>query len=177
MAASVDIAETNGPSGSSVETLDIANVNFGSDDDAELVPASHPITAQADGHSYEKWLRFHVSDMGGATQIDNLKVWLSALGGGWKTGEGMSTCCREASYSSKSYPGAGPVETDSPDATEAMPESEPTGPNLGIGGSLGGNLSSAPSYSDWGVFQLDVTAATPAGSVNTKTLTYQYDEQ
>jgi len=176
MAASVDIAETNGPSASSVETLDISNLNFGSGDVVELTPSSYPITAKADGHAYEKWTRYHVSDMGGSTQLDNLKIWLSSLGGGWKTGEGMSTNMRESGYSAATYPTGGPIETDSTVADQVMPETEPTGPNMGIGGSLGGQITSAPSYSDWMVLQLDVTASTPAGSVNTKVLTFQWDE-
>jgi hypothetical protein len=177
VAATVVVAETNGPAAGSTETVDPANINMGSDDSAELVPATYPITAQADGHAYEKWLRIYVSDIGTSSIIDNLKVWLSALGGGWKTGEGMSTCLRESSYSSKSYPTAGPVETNSPDADQVMPESEPSGANLGIGGALGGQITSSPAYSDWCVLQLDVSNLTPAGSVNQKTLTFQYDEQ
>jgi len=175
MAATIDIAETNGPAATSVETLDISNINFGSDDSAELIPATYPITAEADGHAYEKWERLHVSAMGGSSQIDNLKIWLSGLGGGWKTGEGMSTNCREGGYSAESYPAGGPVETDSAVADQAMPETEPTGPNMGIGGSLGGQLSGI-GYSDWMIFQIDVTEGTPAGSVNTKTFTIQWDE-
>ena len=176
MGATVELAETNGPSASSVETVDIANVNFGSDDSAEIVPATHPITAKTDGHAFEKWLRLYVSDMGTSSQLDNLKIWLSNLGGGWKTGEGLSTSMRTSGYAAKSYPTAGPVETNSPDADQVMPESEPSGPNLGISGSLSGQITSAPNYSDWCVLQLDVTASTPAGSVNQKTITFQYDE-
>lgn len=177
MAATVVVAETNGPQASSTETIDPSNINMGSNDSAELVPATYPVTAQADGHAFEKWLRMYVSNMGGSAIVDNLKVWLSALGGGWKTGEGMSTCLRESSYASKTYPTAGPVETNSPDADQVMPVTEPSGPNLGIGGSLGGQIVAAPNYSDWCVLQLDVSNLTPAGSVNQKTLTFQYDEQ
>lgn len=176
MAATVVIAETNGPSGSATETVDIANINFGSDDSTELTPATYPITAQADGHSYEKWLRFYVSDLGGSTQVDNLKVWVSNLGGGWATGEGVSCNLRTTSYVQASYPAGGPIETDSAVATEAIPESEPAGPNLGIGGSLAGAITAVPAYSDFAVLQLDVTELTPAGSVNTKTFTFQWDE-
>lgn len=176
MAAIVVLAETNGPAASSSETLDISNVNLGSTDAAELTPSSYPITAQADGHSYEKWLRLYVSDLGVSTQVDNIKVWLSNLGGGWKTGEGMSTSLRESGYSAESYPTAGPVQTDSPDADQVMPETEPSGANAGIGGALAGQITSAPAYSDWMVFQLDVTASTPAGAVNQKTFTFQWDE-
>lgn len=177
MAASVVIAERNGPDASATEALDPANLNMGSTDAAELVPASNPITAQADGHAFEKWLRWYVSDMGGSTIIDNLKVWLSNLGGGFKTGEGMSTNARTTGYTAASYPTAGPVETNSPDATQATPETEPAGANIGISGSLAGQITAAPSYSDYLVLQLDVTASTPAGSLNQKTLTFQYDEQ
>ncbi|MCK5616536.1 hypothetical protein KAR91_82500, partial [Candidatus Pacearchaeota archaeon] len=109
--------------------------------------------------------------------IDNLKVWLSSLGGGWKAGEGMSTNMRTTGYSAATYLTAGPIETDSADADQVMPESEPSGPNLGIAGGLGGQITAVPSYSDWAVLQLDVTNLTPAGSVNQKTLTFQWDEQ
>ena len=176
MAASVVVAERNG-SGLGVETIDPANLNMGSDDSKELVPATHPITAQADGHAFEKWLRFYVSSLGGSTIVDNLKVWLSNLGGGYKTGEGMSTNARESSYASASYPAGGPIETDSADAAQVMPVAEPAGANLGITVSLSGQITSDPAYSDYLVLQLDVTAATPAGSLNQKTITHQYDEQ
>lgn len=177
MAATVVVAETNGASGSSVETLDPSNLNMGSVDTAELDPSSYPIVAQADGHAFEKWLRLYVSDLGGSTVVDNLKVWLSNLGGGWATGEGMSANLVESGYSAASYPAGGPVDTDSVDATEPMPEAEPAGPNVGIGGSLAGTITVVPEYSDWIVLQLDVSALTPAGSLNQKTITFQYDEQ
>ena len=177
MAATVVVTETNGPNATSVQTVDPSSINMGSDDSAELVPATYPVTAQVDGHAFEKWLRLYVSTMGGASIVDNLKIWLSNLGGGWKTGEGMSTSLRESGYVSPTYLTAGPIDTDSADAGQAMPEAEPSGPNLGIGGSLGGQITAAPAYSDWAVLQLDVSNLTPAGSVNQKTLTFQYDEQ
>jgi len=177
MAATVVVAERNGPLASSTETIDVSNVNLGSVDQAALNPTSAPITAQTDGHSYEKWLRLYVNLLGGSTRVDNLKVWLSNLGGGWKAGEGMSTNLRTTGYAASSYPSGGPVQTDSTYATQAMPESEPLGANLGIGGSLSGGITAVPAYSDYIVLQLDVSAATPAGAVNTKTLTFQWDEQ
>ena len=177
MAATVVLSETNGPSAGQVESTDISNVNMGSNGSAELVPATYPVTAQADGHAFEKWLRFYVTAMGGSSQIDNLKVWLSNLGGGWKTDEGWSTTLRESGYVQATYNTGGPVETNSADAGQAMPESEPSGANHGIGGSLAGNISSAPTYSDYMVIQLDVSASTPAGAANTKTITCQWDEQ
>ena len=176
MAATVVVAETNGPQASSVETVDPNNINFGSNDSAELTPATYPITAQADGHAFEKWLRFYVSDMGGSSIVDNLKVWLSGLGGGFKTGEGISTNLRTTGYTQASYPTGGPVATDSSVATQVMPQTEPAGANLGISGSLAGQVTASPAYSDWGVLQLDVSNLTPAGALNQKTFTFQYDE-
>lgn len=177
MSAIVTIAETNGPDATSTEDPDVDNVNFGSDDSPALVPADYPITAQVDGHSFEKWLRLYVTDFGGNSQIDNVKVWLSDLGGGWLTDEGMSCNLRTSGYVQASYPVAGPVEIDSPDADLAMPETEPSGANVGIEGTLGGTISTVPSYTDFFVLQLDVSASTPAGLMNTKTLTFQWDEQ
>jgi hypothetical protein len=177
MAATVVVAERNGPLASSTETIDVTNVNFGSADQAALNPTSAPITAQANGHSYEKWLRLYVNALGGSTLIDNVKIWLSNLGGGWKTGEGMSCNMRTSGYSSTAYQTGGPVQTDSSFATQVMPTSEPGGANLGIAGSLSGSISAVPAYTDYAVIQLDVSAATPAGAVNTKTITFQWDEQ
>lgn len=177
MAATVVVAETNGPSGSTLETLDPNNLNMGSNDSAELDPATYPITAQADGHSFEKWVRLYVSDMGTSSIVDNLKIWLSDIGAAWKTGEGMSANLRESGYVQASYPAGGPVEVDSTVADQTMPETEPSGPNIGIAGSLGGQITTTPAYSDWAVLQLDVSELTPAGSVNQKTITMQWDEQ
>jgi len=177
MGATVVIVEENGPAATKVQTVDPSNINMGSNDSAEIVPATYPITAMTDGHAFEKWLLIYVSDMGGSSIVDNIKIWLSALGGGYLTGEGMSTNLRESAYASKTYPTAGPVGTDSPDADQVMPIAEPSGPNLGIGASLAGQITAAPAYSDYAVLQLDVSNLTPAGSVNQKTLTFQWDEQ
>ena len=177
MAATVVVAERNGPLASSTETIDVGNVNMGSVDQAALSPSAAPITAQTDGHSYEKWIRLYVNSLGGSSIVDNLKVWLSNLGGGWKTGEGMSCNLKTSAYTAASYAVGGPVATDSTVADQAVPESEPGSANIGIGGSLSGDISSVPSYSDYIVLQLDVSAATPAGAVNTKTITFQWDEQ
>ena len=176
MSATVDISETNGTFAASVETVDISNLNFGSDDSAELTPATYPITAQADGHAFEKWIRYRVSALGGSSQIDNLKIWKSS--GVYKTEEGVSTNARLSGYSAATYPNPGPpVETDSGIATQVMPVAEPAGPNIGIGGSLSGIITTVTNYSDWLVLQLDVTENTPAGALNTKVFTFQYDEQ
>jgi len=174
MPATVQIAETNGVA-PGTDTIGVNNLNFGNSDAANLDPAANPITAQTDGHSFEKWIRVYVSNLGGSSQIDNLKVWVSDLGGGYATGEGISTNLREAGYSQASY--ADPVETDSAVADQTMPTTEPTGANLGIDGSLTNAITTAPKFSDYAVLQMDVTDLTPAGPVNQKTITFQWDEQ
>jgi hypothetical protein len=172
--ATVVFSETNGVLASAVTTNDIANINFGSADVAELTPATYPIVAQADGHSYEKWLRLQLTNLGVASIVDNFKMWLSA--GSYVTGEGISCNLVTSGYSQASYPSGGPVDSDSSEATQAMPTSEPASANIGVGGSLTGQLT-ATGYTDYIVLQLDVTASTPSGSVNQKTITIQWDEQ
>jgi hypothetical protein len=54
-----------------------------------------------------------------------------------------------------------------------MPTSEPTGANLGIGGSLTGNLEAA-GESDYLVHQIQTDLADTAGSTSTQN--WQYDE-
>jgi hypothetical protein len=176
MAAIVQIAERNGVS-SGTETPNVSNLNMGNADSPNLDPAVYPVTAMVDGHSYEKWVRVNVTDLGGSTRIDNLRAWLSALGGGWKTGEGMSCNLRTAGWVNSSYPAGGPIQTNSTIADQVMPEAMPGGSNLGIAGLLAGGITAAPGYSDYAVLQLDVSNLTPAGNVNQKTITFQYDEQ
>ena len=92
MAATVTIDESNGAS--EAQEVDIANSNMGNVDDAELDPVAYPITPGE--NSYEKWQRFHVSDMKGSSEISNLKVWRTgALGGAaWKVkAQGAQSQC------------------------------------------------------------------------------------
>ena len=183
MAATVQLHESNGVSTTAnpngTISIDPANLNMGAIDASALSPTSHPIVAKADGHSFEKWLRLQVSDLGGSTIIDNLKVWLSSpTTAPYATGEGLSTNAQTGTgYSAATYPTAGPVETNSTVATQAIPTAEPSGANLGVGGSLTGKITATGAFSDFLVLQLDVTASTPAGALKQKTITFQYDEQ
>lgn len=174
MSANVVLEERNGAD-PGIPSLSPVTLNMGSSDESDLTPSAAPITAQSDGHAYEKYVRILVSDLGGSTVIDNTKVWLSSIGSGWATGEGMSTNLTTTGYSAVSYDD--PVDTDSSVAVNVMLEAEPAGSNLGIGGSLAGQIIAAPNYSDYIVLQLDVSELTPAGSVQQKTITFQYDEQ
>lgn len=165
MAATVEIDEANGAG----ETLthNITNSNMGSTDAVNLVAATYPVTPG--NNTYEKYQKIHVTNMGGSSKINNLKVWrTSALGGSavHVTNARTSGYAGAASY-------ATPVATDSSVATQAMPTSEPVSANLGIGGSLSGELTGTGS-SDYLVHQIQTDAGDVAGS--TSTMHYQYDE-
>lgn len=165
MPATVEIDEANGAG----ETLthNISNSNMGNTDAVNLVAATYPITPGE--NSYEKFQKIHVTAMGGSSKIDNLKVWrVTALGGAAV----HLTNARTSAYGgAATY--AQPVKTGSSLATQTMPTSEPATANLGIGGSLTGNLTGTGS-SDYLVHQIQTNAADTVGA--TCTMHYQYDE-
>lgn len=167
MPATVEIDEANGAG----ETLthNITNTNMGSTDAVNLDASANPITPG--NRSFIKYQRFHVTAMGGSSQIDNLKVWRTgSLGtGGTHT---HVTNARESSYGGAlSY--ATPVATAVTGVDQTMPTSEPSGANLGISGSLSGSLTAAGN-SDYLGHQITTDASATAGS--TSTMNYQYDE-
>jgi len=164
-AATVQIDEYN--TVSETKTANITNTNMGSTDAANLNATTYPITAG--NNSYEKWQKIEVTAMGGSSAIDNLKIWRTGALGGSAT---HKTNARESSYGgAASF--ATPTASASSVATQTMPTSEPSGANLGIGGSLSGQLTST-GYSDYLVHQIQTDSGDTAGS--TSTMNYQYDE-
>jgi len=165
MAATIRINEYNGAG--EVETVNIGDTDMGSVDQANLDPIANPIVPG--DNSFEKWQKLEVVAMGGSSKIHNLKVWRTgALGGS----AAHKTNAREASYGgAETY--AEPTDDPSTVATQNIPTSEPSGANLGIGGSLAGELT-AVGYSDYLVHQIQTDAGDVAGS--TSTLNCQYDE-
>lgn len=168
MAATVEICESNGAG----ETIshNIANLNYGSADAKELVAASYPITQGA--NSFEKWVRFHVTAMGGVSAVDNLRI--------WRTGSLGANVTHKCNLRTTSYDGAQtyaqPSATDRSatyDYAQAMPTSEPATANLGIGGSLTGQLVDV-GYSDYFVSQIQTTASATAGA--STTISFEHDE-
>lgn len=165
MSATVQINESNGAAED--VTANISNSNMGSSDEANLVANDNPILPGE--NSYEKWQKIAVTAMGGSSKILNLKVWRTTALGGSAV---HKTNARTSAYAgAQSY--AQPVASDSAIATQAMPTSEPSGPNLGIGGSLSGALT-APGSSDYLVHQIQTDSGDTAGA--TTTIHYQYDE-
>jgi hypothetical protein len=167
MAATVEIDEQNGASGSPTLTHSITNTNMGSVDAINLDPVANPVTPGQ--NTFEKWQKVHVTAMGGSSKIDNLKVWRTSALGGAAT---HLTNARTASYGgAATY--ATPTASTSSVATQTMPTAVPGSANLGIAGSLSGNLTATGS-SDFLVHQIQTNAADVAGS--TSTMNYQYDE-
>lgn len=167
MAATVEIDETNGSSGSETVTHGITNSNFGSVDSPNLDPVANPI--QPGNNSFEKWQQFHVTSMGGSSEIKNLKVWADSGASGSDTQAANVTTSSYTATTSYSTP----TDSSSTVATNTLPTSEPGSANLGIGGSLSGALTSSGT-SDYLVMQLQVDAATTSGT--SFNINYQYDE-
>ncbi len=150
------------------ETPNVTNCNFGSNDSAQVVPATYPITVGE--NSFEKYWKMTYT--GSFNSVDNLKVW--KFSGAYVTGEGIDTNARETSYAgAETY--VQPTQTTSTKATQVLPVTEPSGPNLGIAGTLGGSLS-APGDSDYLIMQLQSTVGTPVGDGNQKVFRFQWDE-
>lgn len=165
MAATVQINEYNGAG--ETETANITNTNMGSTDAANLNAVTYPVSPG--DNTYEKWQKIDVTNLGGSSKIDNLKIWRTgALGG---------SAVHKTNARTTDYGGAEtfaqPVDTDSTVATQDMPTSEPATANLGIGGSLSGSLTAVGS-SDYLVHQIQTDAGDVAGS--STTMNYQYDE-
>jgi hypothetical protein len=165
MAATVSVAETNG-AGATV-TAAITNTNMGNTDAVNLDPVAYPVTPGE--RTYAKYQRLNVTNLGGSSAIQNLKIWRTSALGGSAT---HVTNARTSAYAgAASY--AEPVKTAISGSDQAMPTSAPATANLGIGGALNGTLT-ATGYSDYLIHQIITDAGDTAGS--TSTMNYQYDE-
>lgn len=166
MAATVEIDERNGASTGTL-SHNITNTNMGNTDAINLDPVAFPVTPG--NNTYEKYQQIHVTAMGGSSQIDTLKVWRTGSLGGAAV---HLTNARTSAYAgAATY--AQPVTSVSSVATQTMPTSTPGGANLGIGGSLSGNLQATGS-SDYVVHQVQTNASDTSGSTSTEN--FQYNE-
>lgn len=175
MAATVEICESNG-AGETV-THNVGDFDMGSVDQANLDPTANPITAG--NNSFEKWLRLHVTNMGGSNAIDNLQVWLQS--GTIDTEADLKANTRTATqtgYSEATYPGS-PVATASGEAVYDIDEADPTEANLGIEGSLSNQITDALNIADcdYLVLQYQTASGHPPGNISQLTIRWEYDEQ
>jgi len=165
MAATIEILEANGVG--ETQTANITNSNMGSVDGANLIAVDNPVIPGE--NTFEKYQKISVTNMGGSSQIDNLKIWRDGALGGTAV---HVTNAREATYGgAEAY--VQPIVIASTKATQTMPATAPTGPNLGIGGLLAGALT-AVGVSDYLVHQIQTNVLDTAGS--TSSINYQYDE-
>lgn len=146
-----------------VETIPVANLNFGSNDSAELNTTTYPIT-RGDA-SFEKYIRCLFTGIW--TEISNMKFWKSV--GAYVTGEAIKAAANVV-YATPSA---------TPNADSDIPIIE--GSALAIQSAEGAAIieygaSGVSGYTGYIRLQLRTTAATPAGAVNSKTLTFMYDE-
>jgi hypothetical protein len=165
MAATVRVNEYN--TGSETATNGITNSNYGSVDSANLNPNTNPVGVGT--NSFEKWQKLEVTAMGGASSIQNIRVWRD---GALTGSDSLKTNARTSSYGgAETF--ATPTDADSTVATQEMPSSLPSSANLGIAGSLAGQLTSA-GYSDYLVHQLQLDPATIEGA--SVTINWRYTE-
>ena len=161
MAAIHQFSESNGAG--EVETIPVANLNFGSNDSAEINTTTYPIT-RGDA-SFEKYLRALFTGI--FTEISNMKFWKSA--GTLVTGETIKAAANVAYAQPSATPNA---DSDVPvtEGTALSMQSAEGAATIVYG------ASGVSGYTKYLRLQLQTTGSTPAGAVNQKTFTMQYDE-
>jgi hypothetical protein len=171
MAATVSVSETN--SSDATITASVTSLNFGSTDQTNLTAATYPITAGT--RSYEKWVRFNVTAMGGSTYVNNFKVWMSSS---MAAGCEIRTNATSTTTTALVFPTSSGPSNISRESTYyynvALTTAIPTAPNVNIGG-VGSSSLAAAGYSDYVVFQL-AASSVAAIAGQTLTLSFQYDE-
>jgi len=169
MAATVEIDEKNGAQGSEVTTHGITNSNYGVTDAVNLNPATYPITPG--NNSYQKWQQWHVTAMGGSAAVKNLKYFATAPAA--NTSHLFNGHTVQGTYDGSKKTAYETPDQTSTDCPNAVPTSAPGSANLGIGGSLTGEIV-APGSSDHAVSIITTTGSAVAGT--TLTVTFRYDE-
>lgn len=173
MAATVVMAESYSDA-PGTEQATLTSVNMGSTSAANMVAANYPITAGT--NSYEKWLRFKVTDISTSSAIKNFKIWSSAV---LSTGATLYTSATpDIGLYVNPSPYTTPIATASAHvATKTMPNSAPTIQNVGYNGNIAtGNagITATGLYSDYIVMQIKTSGDAVAGT--TVTMNFQYDE-
>lgn len=178
MAVTVTWVEYNGSAlGAGIGTRLASNLNFGSVDNVNVVPASSPIAAGS--NSYAKYWKAQWS--GSFTSIFNAKLYKSA--GTYLTGEALKF---SGSYAKAGSPSQTALPNVGAKAVPAIPITLPSNnvclPNTTTGYLWRQSYASSPGYasgarSSMMAFQLQTTAAIAAGAVNQKTISLTYDRQ
>lgn len=166
MPAGVLISESN--TGGETPTDALTNINYGSDDSANIVIATYPVNRG--DYSFEKYNRLKLSNLSGSTQIDTFKVWLS----GTEDSGIIHLTSLTGSIEDTVY--AAPVNTVSSKAINPVEIEVPSLPNLGKSGA-NTPLTSNGQYSDYNCSQAETQGGASPGDQTTLNWYYQYDEQ
>jgi hypothetical protein len=168
MAAVLEIDESNGTT--EVVTDGLTAINAGPIDSATLVPGTSPIVAGT--NSYEKWLRMHCTALGGAAAVDTFKVWAAPPPADTVfhfNGSIAQATYEAANHRQTVYAAPATTTTRTP---EVMPITEPASANIGIAGSLTGQLSAA-GRSDYILLQVRVDSLATSGGTVSVSFGYQ----
>jgi hypothetical protein len=168
MAATVVLSESNGTTPTVTDSISrgdwLSADSVGTSDKR----ATYPITKPGSGYaySYEKWHRLKVTAMGGSTQVDTIRHYISdsAPGGGWT----LHTSASTGTPSNKTFDTVnGPEAPALTECPNAMPTSDPAAANIS------GTITEA-GYSGYVVSQARVDDTATAGF--SKTITWKYSE-
>ena len=138
-------------------------------------PQTYPIRVlpSSPNTSYERVLRFLVSDMGtpASASISNFRI--------WATNANPSANCTLLYKTVQTYTqpvGGSTSEIGQGDLVSytTIPTSSPENPNITIGGSTTNSITTADSYTDFVYLTLHVQASQTAGG--TTTISVSYDE-
>jgi hypothetical protein len=169
VAVAIEIDQSNNSSGE-VVTDGIAELHAASADVAVADIVANPLTAGTP--AYELWLRWHVTGLGGAAAVSSFKAWAAAPPAEHSfhfNGHIDQTTYDAANHKQTTFAVPATSTTRTP---ETLPTSEPASPNIGIGGSLTGQLT-APGRSDYYLLQVRPTALAVSGTSVVASFGYQ----
>ena len=177
MAATMYISETNGTV--PTVTMSVTSLNFGYSnstvaDLTNLTANLYPIPAATSlGRSFEKWVRFNMSTLGGSTYCYNFKVYNSSSMG---ASAEIRTNASSTTTTALVYPSTGPANTNRESTylyNVVLSTVIPVSNNVMISGTSSW-LSASSGFSDYVVFQVYASSSATVG--HTVTLSFQYDE-
>jgi len=168
VAAVVELDESNGSS--ETVTHAVANSNYGSVDAAALNATNNPIIPGE--NSFEKWQRWHVTGLGGSVSVRTLRYFATVPPTNithFFNGHTTQGTYDGANHKQTVYAQPAVTATRTP---EAVPTTAPATANIGIAGSLTGELTAAGS-SDYCLSQIRTAGGAVAGGSITTTFRYE----
>lgn len=173
MAATVEVRKQYGTSpGTESSDLSTSGIALKSVDDVSTTPADAPVEILAMGtnYSYESWVKFELTNLGGSSQVDNFKIWGSGaaiLGGNVKVTINTTEVDTYAT----------PVDIQSSQGIRDDLVNHGSGSKIDVDCNTPDNkLDAVGEETDFAVFQLVVFDTASPGIMPEQTLYYSYDE-